>query len=168
MQLDIVALRLLHIVFGTIWAGGIFIMVVLIEPRLRALGPTIQRPFMKAVMPIFVHTMLSSATVAILAGIGLVLRLRHSNLSSFLDSSWGWAIFIGFIFAIAAYSIGLSQVLPTSRRMIRMGDALEGRAPTPEEMQQMQALGKRLRMFSRTVLVLVYIAVGAMAAARFV
>ncbi len=168
MQFDIVLLRLLHIVFSVIWAGGVFALAVIIEPRLRALGPSVQRPFMKAIMPAFVHTMLGSATVAIVSGIFLVLRIRHSSLDSFFDTGWGWAILISFIAAISAYSIGLTRVLPTSKRIIKMGDGIEGRAPTPEEMQQMQALGKNLRMFSRTAMVLIFIALGAMASARFV
>lgn len=33
-----------YIVFGVFWAGSAFFLAVLLEPRLRALGASIQRP----------------------------------------------------------------------------------------------------------------------------
>ena len=168
MSAEIVTLRLLHIIFGAIWVGGAFVMAVVIEPKLRKLGPPVQLPFLKNVMPPFIHTMLGSATVTIVVGIVLVLRLRSGSLSTVLDSGWGWAILIGFVTAIIAFVIGLSRVLPTSRRMISLADSFAGRASTEEESGRMQALESTLRLSSRLVLVLVLIAIGAMAAARYV
>ncbi len=46
MDLEMVVLRILHIVFGVFWVGSAFFLVLILEPRLRALGPEIQRPAM--------------------------------------------------------------------------------------------------------------------------
>ncbi len=168
MSLDFVVLRLLHIIFGVIWVGSAFFMTVILEPKLRALGPAVQRPVMKAIMSIFVPIVVPSATITIIAGIILVFDLRSGSLSSFFNTGWGWAILIGFVTAMAGYIVGLGFVIPSARRMISMGDSMEGRPPTQEEIQQIQGLSGRLRLYSRIAFVALFIALGAMASARFV
>ncbi len=51
--------------------------------------------------------------------------------------------------------------------MIQMGDAIQGRPPTPEEMVGMMRLSRQLTLLGRTTAVLVLIALVAMASARY-
>jgi uncharacterized membrane protein len=168
MNLEFAVLRLLHIIFGVIWVGSAFFMTVILEPKLRALGPAVQRPVMKAIFPTFIAIVVPSATITIIAGIILVFRLLSGSLSSFFDTGWGWAILIGFVTAMTGYILSLGFVIPAARRMISMGDSMEGRPPTQEEIQQIQGLSGRLRLYSRIALVALIIALGSMATARFV
>jgi len=52
MDLGLITLRVLHIVSGVFWVGGVFFFTLILEPRLRALGPTIQRPAMQSITPV--------------------------------------------------------------------------------------------------------------------
>ena len=47
-----VVLRIVHIVFGMFWAGTAVFLAVILDPRLRSLGPEVQRPVMGAIAPI--------------------------------------------------------------------------------------------------------------------
>ena len=99
MNEEFVILRILHIVSGVFWAGSAIFLATILEPRLRALGPAVQGPLMRALIPVMVPAMLFSATITIAAGITLALRLRWDDLDSFLNTGWGWAILIGFVAA---------------------------------------------------------------------
>lgn len=163
-----VVLRLLHIVFGVFWAGSTFFLTLVLEPRLHKLGPAIQRPVMGGLMPVLTPFMLVSSLVTIGAGIGLTLSLRGGSLSTFLSTGWGWAILIGFVAATANFAIGFGVITPTGLRMKELAHRFAGRTPKPEETSQLDALSQRITFLSRVNFVLVLIAVGAMAAARYV
>ena len=52
--------------------------------------------------------------------------------------------------------------------MVRLGESIEGRPPTPEEIGRMQILSRRLMRLGRMAAMLSVIDVAAMASARFV
>lgn len=79
----------------------------------------------------------------------------------------GWAILIGFVVSVAAFVLGLLTAA-AGKRMVALGASIAGRPPSPEEAGQLQSLFARLHLFGRTNAVLVIIAVGTMASARFV
>jgi hypothetical protein len=160
-------LRLLHIVFGVIWAGGAIFLALVLEPRLRALGPAMQGPVMRGIAPAITVIFGVSSTITIAAGIALALRLRWGHLDTWFDTGWGVAILIGFIVAIlAAISGGMTGGL--ANRMSRLAGAIKGRPPTPDEAAQLKRYGERLATLGRATAVLVTIGVGTMASARFV
>ena len=167
MNEEFVILRILHIDFGVFWAGSAIFLATILEPRLRALGPAVQGPVMRALIPVMVPAMLFSATITIAAGITLALRLRWDDLDSFLNTGWGWAILIGFVASMVAYTIGM-MTSAAGRRMVALGASIEGRPPTPDEGARIQQLGSRLTLYGRANAVLVIIAVVSMASARFV
>jgi uncharacterized membrane protein len=167
MNVEFVVLRLIHIVFGVFWAGSALFMAIILEPRLRALGPAIQRPVMGAIVPMVGRLVATSAVITMVAGIYMALRLRWGHLDQFLDTGWGWAILIGFVASVLAFSSGITTLV-LADRVGRLGREIEGRPPTPEEAGQMQRLAARLPRLGRTTAALVLIAVGAMASARFV
>jgi hypothetical protein len=167
MNAEMVILRLLHIVFGVVWAGGAILMSLVVEPRLRAAGPAVMGPVMRNLGPAITVVFGISSTITIAAGIALALRLRWGNLDTWFDTGWGIAILIGFIVSIlAAVSGGMTGGV--ANRMNRLAGAIQGRPPTPDEAAQLGRYGKRLAMLGRTTAVLVTIGVGTMAAARFV
>ena len=167
MDFEMVTLRLIHIVFGVLWAGSATFFAFILQPRLQKLGPTIMGPVMGAIAPITAKVLLTSAGITIAAGVTLALRLRWGNLDTFLSTGWGWAILIGFLASIGALSTGISTAV-LSKRMISLGSEIAGRAPTPEEGAEMQRLAVRLPRMSRATAVMTLIAVGTMASARFV
>ena len=167
MNVEMVILRLLHIVFGVFWAGSALFFAFILQPRLRNLGPAVQGPVMGALVPVMGPALIGSAVVTIVAGVTLALRMRWGHLDTFLASGWGWAMLIGFVAAIGALSTGVTTIA-LANRMIGLGKNIEGRAPSPEEASELQRLAGRLPRLARSTAVMVLIAIGTMASARFV
>ena len=165
MEAEFVVARLLHIVFGVFWAGSAMFMAVILEPRLRALGPTIQGPVMAALTPILVPVMLISATITIVSG-GYLTEKLWVDLDFFFDSGWGRAMIIGIVATAIAFASGITTSFQ-GKKMIRMGATIQGRPPTPEEIGALTKQGALLRLLGRTTAVFTLIAVGTMASARF-
>ncbi len=49
MNEEFVVYRVLHIVFGSFWVGSALFLTIILEPRLRAMGPHFHGPVMGAV-----------------------------------------------------------------------------------------------------------------------
>lgn len=167
-----VALRILHIVFGVFWVGTIFFMVIVLEPRLRALGPAIRTPVMHALIPVMALFMMVSSLITIGSGVAIALVMwwgiyGWDMFSLFFTTGWGWAILIGFVASIAAFILG-GSVTMAGRRIRSLAGIMAGSSPNPEEARQLERLSARIMVLSRTEFVLLLITVAAMAAARFV
>ena len=143
MNVEMVVLRLLHIVFGVFWAGSAVFLVFIIDPRLRTLGPAIQRPAMEAISRVAGPVLGVSGIVTIVAGTTLALRLRWGHLDRWFDTGWGVAILIGFIASILAFSAG-GATGAVAARMARITGSIEGRPPNEEEAAELQRLGGQL------------------------
>ena len=167
MEVEFVVYRLLHIVFGTFWVGSAMFFTIILEPRLRALGPEIQRPVMLSIARVMGPAIGISGLITIVAGLTLFFRLPRGGLDRLFDDGWSWAIFIGFVAAIIAYGFGAATAV-LSARMGGLAESIQGRPPTPEEAGQLQRIAARLPLLARTATVLLVIALGAMASARFV
>ena len=107
MDVEVVILRILHIGFGVFWVGSAPFLVSILEPRLRALGPAIQRPVMGALARVMDPAMGISGLITIAAGLTLYFRLPRGGFDRLFDDAWSWAIFIGFLATIVAYGFGI-------------------------------------------------------------
>ncbi len=160
-------LRLLHVIFGVYLAGSITFSVLILGPRLKRLGPTIQGPVMSAIMPIMIALNAISFIIIAATGIPMTFMARGSSLSDLFTTGWGLDIFIGIIATIAAAIIGFGIIVPTGMRQGKLGASIAGRAPTPEEGQQLQGLSKKLEKLTRINFTLVAIALATMVIARY-
>lgn len=168
MDALMVTLRVLHIVFGVFWVGTTFYLVLILLPRLRALGPTIQNPVMQALGTVQIPYMVTSAIITILSGVALTLIMRWGTLYTLFTTGWGWSMVISFVTTLGAAIIGFGIVIPTGRRLEALGNSIRERPPKPEEAQQLGQLSARMGTLMVTNFVLLLIAVGTMAVARFV
>ena len=167
MNYEIIILRLLHIVFGVFWAGSAIFFAGILQPRLQKLGPSIQGPVMAALVPVIGPALIGSAVITITAGVTLALRLRWGHLDTFLSTGWGWAMLIGFVVSIGAISSGITTIAQANR-MISLSSDVGESGPTPEQAAQLQRIASRLPRLARSTAVMVLVAIGAMASARFV
>jgi uncharacterized membrane protein len=165
MNEELVLLRIVHIMAGVIWAGSAIFLAFILEPRLRTLGPEIQGRVMSTLAPLMGPVLGTSAILTIAFGITLVFRMHRWD--ALFDTRWGAAILVGFVAAVLAFASGLSTMV-TSNQMMATAKGMAGRPPTPEEGAKMGRLSGRAAILARTTAVLVIIAVGAMASARFV
>ncbi len=166
-----VTLRVLHIVFGVVLAGNIIFLAVLLEPKLRRLGPTFQGPVMRALMPVL--TPIQIISFILVAGTGIIMAiitrpLYGGGLEVFWVTGWGLTILIATVVTAAGGVVGFGLTTPKGIRLGKLGQSIQGRPPTPEEGQQMQKLGDQIRVLSRVSMVIVLIVVILMSAARFV
>jgi putative copper export protein len=167
MDTLMLTLRLLHVFFGTFWAGTVIFSTLYLEPQLKRLGPGIQNPLMKALMPAITPAMMVSSVTVLLTGIAMTLLLRGSALNLLLSTAWGWAMLVGFVATLAAIVIGFGVMAPSGMQIEKLAKSFEGRAPTPDEARTLAGLNARIESLSRVDFVLILLAVGAMAAARY-
>ena len=167
MNYEMVILRMLHIVFGVFWAGSAIFFAAILQPRLQKLGPAIQGPVMAALIPVMGPALIGSAVITIVAGSALAIRLRWGHLDTFLSTGWGWAILLGFVVSIGAISTGITTIV-LANRMINLGKSVGESGPTPEQAAQLQRIASRLPRLARSTALMVLIAIGTMASARFV
>ena len=154
MNIEMVVLRVLHILAGVIWAGSAIFLAAVLDPRLKALGPDTQRRVMGALAPGLRIALDGSAAVTILVGLALVIRLERNLFD--LSSGWAWAILIGIVTSVVAVASGAVAISASKRAAAAEEDAEAGR------------LSAKATMLGRITAVLVVIAVASMASARFV
>lgn len=165
---DILVLRIVHIAFGTFWVGSSFFRVLVLEPRLQALGFKVRDPVMGAIGPVIGRTQNLAGVITIVAGVILLLRLRWGHLDTVLETGWGWAMLIGFITAVTASVAGSFGPGGWRNSMAGLRQSYEGREPTAEEAAELERLATLSRRGHQVRAMLMLISIGSMAVARFV
>ena len=151
MNLEFILLRILHIVGGTVWAGGAVYVAFILSPHLDRLGPDIRGSVMKAVSKATTSLLTAAGTITIFAGVALTLRMRQNFFTTWFNSEWGWAIFTGMVISIVAIVLG-GIVGATVKRLAKLSSETEGRSPSNEEMTNMSAMSKRISYISKIAL----------------
>lgn len=160
-------LRFLHILFGVFWAGSVFFQMLILEPRLKRLGPQFQQPVMSAIMPMLVPAMAVSALIVFVTGTAMTLTLRSGTLDTLLTGGWGWAMVIGTVATLGAMAVGFGGLTPTGKRLVQLGAQLNGQPPSSEQAATLSRLSQRMDRLSRADFALVSIALASMPVARF-
>jgi uncharacterized membrane protein len=167
-----IVFRLIHILAGVVWVGGLFLLVAYIQPGARSLGPAggpfVQELMARRKLPIF---LLSAGGLTIGAGLFLYWRDWQSvgSLGDWVTTRYGAVLTIGAIAAVAGFLVGLLGVKPTMDRMLPLAAQIAsgGGPPSPEQAAEVQALQLRARRLAMVVLGLLVVAVLAMATARY-
>ncbi|MBM4409990.1 MAG: hypothetical protein FJ037_01450 [Chloroflexi bacterium] len=166
MNAELILLRVLHVLPGVLWVGGALLMAWVIEPALRADGPAVQGPAMRAVGKKLSMVLTAAASVSILMGLALVVRTPGRDGADLFVTSWGWSIGLGTVAAVASAGIG-SMAGGVLRRMDAVAAQISG-APTPAQAAEMARLQAGLRRNSRIGSILGVLAVVLMVSARYV
>ena len=112
-------LKLIHIFFGIIWAGGIFIMVLFIMPAAKKLGSDGGK-FMQQLAQTnnFLIVLNISAILTILSGALIFWRISANMDTDWLKSGYGIFLSIGSILALTAYLLGLFVQRPAAMKIV--------------------------------------------------
>ncbi len=124
-------LRIVHVVFGIYIAGSYLFLVPILEPRLKRLGPAIQSPVMRALMPILTPVNAISFIIILGTGMAMTLIMRSGALNTLFVTAWGWAMIIGLVTTLAAAVVGFGFLMIAGFRMDKLGRSIEGRPPPP-------------------------------------
>ncbi len=164
-----IALRILHIIFGVFWAGAIFFVALVLLPMLRSSGPQMERSFWLSLLrsPVMIIIPLA-ALVTTGSGIAMALKQRWGYLDTFFTTGWGWAILISFVVTIAYLVVAFTVDDPNTKTMKKLLTDFEGREPNSDEAQQLARTNSRMMTVVWAEFVLMFVAVAAMAVARFV
>lgn len=163
-------LRVIHVVAGVLWVGGVVFMTRFLLPSARAAGPA-AGPMMQqlSARKLAAYTPMV-AILTVLAGFGLYWRdsagfRSHEWLSSPSARTFG----AGAVIALLVWVLGLVVISPAGRRMAALGATMgQGGPPAPEQIAEMQALQARMSWSSRAASVLLIITTVLMAVARYV
>lgn len=161
-------LRISHIFFGVFWAGTYLFTTIILVPRIRKLGPSVERPVYREVLSIATPIMVVSSLTVIGTGVAMALRAWGWHLDDILATGWGKAMLVALIAAVLAVVGGFVFIAPSGLRMDKLNRSIKGREPTPEEDKELERLSARVIAMDRINFVFVLIALIAMPVARFV
>ncbi|HEV7993566.1 MAG TPA: hypothetical protein VGP25_17190 [Gemmatimonadaceae bacterium] len=160
----LLALRLVHILAGTFWVGGVFIAGLFILPAVRAVGP--------AAMPVMQHIMLRrrlavylpiSAVLSVLAGVILYGRNMSLTAGAWGRSPMGMGMTFGAASAILALVFGMGVSAPAAKKLASA--AGPGGLPLSDDVRA--RLTRRAAVGSTGSMLFLAIATVAMAIARY-
>jgi uncharacterized membrane protein len=172
LDLPMIALRFMHIVFGAAWFGSAFLFAGFVGPSAAETAPG-SGPLMSAVVKkrrvATVIAFLAITTVVVGWALWLKNAFSYSSITDWLTSPFGLVLTIGGLLATAAAYFGITGIGNNVEKLVEIGDgiAAAGRPPTPEEGARMAHLGAEIEKHSKIDLVLLFLAVTAMATARY-
>ena len=166
----IALLRLVHIIGGVLWIGGVVMVSVFLIPATRDLGPSggALMEYLTRVRRLPIYLMVV-AVLTVLAGIALFIIDSSSYGSAWAGSPAGMAYSIGGVFALATVVVGMAVNSPAGRRLGNLAGEVRaaGNPPTPEQSAAMGRLRRRLAAGSYAAAILGILAAAAMAVARY-
>ena len=168
-----IVLRLFHILGGALWFGSAFLFAGFIGPAAAETAPASGVLMSAVVKKRHVAEVIKwLAITTVVAGwtIWLVdLSKVGWSITTWLSSPFGLVLTIGGILATAAAYFGITGIGNNVEKLVDIGDevAASGGPPTPEQGAQMAHLGAEIERHSRIDLVLLFVAVAAMATARY-
>lgn len=167
----VLVLRLVHILSGVFWVGGILIFARFVFPAARALGPA-AGPFMDQVVRVrkLPYALISAGSLTVLSGFALYWHDSLGFRSEWVRTPTAMVFGTGAVLAIVALAIGLIVNAPAARRLSGLAEEIQaqGGAPKPEQQAEIQRLQKRIGVVMPVVTTLVVLATAAMAVARYV
>ena len=165
-------LRLFHIVGGALWFGSAFLFTGFLGPSAAETAPS-SGPVMHGVIKKRrgAEVIKWLAITTVLAGWALWVRnaLLYPSIGEWVTSSFGIVLTIGGLSATAAAYFGITGIGNNVEKLVSIGDEVgaSGGPPTPEQGAEMARLGAEIQRHSKIDIVLLFIAVIAMATARY-
>ena len=167
----IYVLRLVHILGGVFWVGSAAFAALILAPALRAVGPS-AGPVMHQLVKVrkMPTVMRISGIATMVTGIWLLMIDSAGQPGVWMRSGTGMTFGTGGVLAIVAFALGMAINMPASKRLAVIGAAAAARGgpPTTEEAGELQRLQRRMSVASQIVTVLLALATGPMAIARYV
>jgi uncharacterized membrane protein len=168
----LIVFRIIHIVVGVVWVGGVAQQVLFIQPSGSTLGPAagpfLQEMLVRRQLPKFI---VATGGITIIAGLFLYWHdwQVYGSLGDWVSSRYGLVLTIGAVFAVLAFLIGSLVVRPITGRIMTLATGLAAAPPPPppEQAAELQRLQLRARRLTITVLILLMVAVIAMATAQY-
>jgi hypothetical protein len=164
-----IALRLIHIVGGTLWVGAALFIALFLEPAISDAGPAggkvMHGIVEKRKLPIY---MTLASWLSILAGIWLYWRDSGHLEWEWVKTGPGISYTAGGLVAIAVAFMGQFVNATTAGKMSALGQKMQtaGGPPADTDLAEMSRLQRRMRTAARVEAVLLIFVVVTMAVGR--
>jgi putative copper export protein len=167
LDLALVITRFAHIVSGSFWAGAAIYLALLLEPRIRSGPPDLERQLLSRTSRLNSLWITGAAVVTIVTGFALVAMTPERSMSDLGEDGWGVMILVGLLASLAAFFVSGFAGMATAklRRFVESAGADAGANPGTE--RQLANFRRRLSLLGYLNAVLVVVAIGSMATARF-
>jgi uncharacterized membrane protein len=167
-----ILLRTFHVLAGALWFGSAFLFAGFFGPAAAETAPSSGPLMSNVVKKRRVATVIAGlAITTVIAGWTLWLKdaLAYPSISEWMSSPFGLVLTIGGLLATAAAYFGITGIGNNVEKVVEIGDeiAASGGPPTPEQGAELARLGAEIQKHSRIDLVLLFLAVFAMATARY-
>lgn len=164
-------LRVLHIVFGVLWTGGVFFLAVFLIPSSRAVGPA-AGPMMGQLTQVrqVPRVLLYMGLVTILAGFWMY-YLNSANANHEWARSTTAKIYgAGAVFALIGWFMGMTVNAPLAKKIGALGARLAaaGGPPSDADKAEMAAMQAKMATVSYIGVTLLLLATVCMSVARYV
>jgi len=167
---EILILRLIHILAGVFWVGAVFTNAFFVQPTAEALGPDAGRFQLRLMGPArFPAAILSAAGVTIAAGLALLWLTTNGLDPELLFGPSRVGFTVGGVVAILTFALGSLYVYPRIKRISGLMSRVmaEGRPPNADEQGEIATTRDELRVSGWVTVIGLAIAVAAMATARY-
>jgi uncharacterized membrane protein len=164
-------LRVVHILLGVFWAGGVFTVALFVQPAIAASGPEGGKVMGALVKRRLLDIVPAAALATILSGLWLYWRDSAGFQGDWMGSRMGMALGTGAVLALAGFLVGMFVMRASILKAMGLAQSaaqLTDAAARDAAMGQVQALRRRAAMAGRTVAVLLALTVLTMAIARYV
>lgn len=147
------SLILVHVLFGTFWAGGAIVAGLFIMPSIVEAGPAggaVMGGLLRRKMPAWLT---GAAALNVLSGLALF-HLRFSALGggmTWIKTPEGLVLSLGALLGLAGFAMGVFVQRPTAMKIGALGAQIAqgGGKPSPEQAGQMKALQAKLLKIAR-------------------
>jgi len=160
-----IVLRTFHILGGALWFGMAFLFTGFLGP---AAGPVMSNLVKKRKIATVIAAL---AITTVIAGWTLWLKnaLSYPSVGDWLTSPFGLVLTFGGVVATFAAQYGIRGIGNNVERLVAVGDevAASGGPPTAEQGAALARLGAEIEKHSKVDIVLLFVAVFAMATARY-
>jgi uncharacterized membrane protein len=157
-----ILLKALHVFLGAFWFGAVIVFAFFIEPAVRAAGAGGGAVMMGIGKRKYSQIVAAGAGLTILTGLGLFGMDSRAAGPDWMHSRPAMAYSVGAVAALAALFVGLLMVKPSVQKIVALMSA-----GSPPPAAEVNALFDKLQKGSRTIAVLLMIAIIAMAVARY-
>jgi len=171
MDIYLFILRLVHILAGVFWAGGLFTLAMFILPSINSSmpegGKVMQRMMAGYHFPVY---MLTAGGLTVLSGILMYAKLSLGFSMQWIGSAHGICLTIGGLAAIIAFFLGILINKPRADKMGRIGKEImqAGGKPNESQLTEMTRLRMGITQMTGYMAILILIAVIGMAVAKYV
>ena len=164
-------LRLFHIVGGVLWVGSAFLFAGFIGPAAADVAPSSGPLLSNAVNKRRVAKVVAGLAITTVIA-GWLIWTKYAiqvGVVDWVTSSFGLVLTIGGVLATIAAYVGITGIGNNVEKLVSIGDEVgaSGGPPTPEQGAEMARLGAEIQRHSKIDIVLLFIAVIAMATARY-